>query len=120
MKWLKEVCIIETEDEVYYDAEFETKEVVTLFIKNLKAQCDDGEYKLMEKMSFETVESFITFLDADEDGPLLAQMMVAAAYCARYGIEINDDTELYVDEQIYYFNDCRGTHYEYSTDIDLG
>ena len=46
--------------------------------------------------------------------------MVAAAYCTREGIRIDDDTKLYVDEQLYYFNDSREVHYEYSIDIDLG
>ena len=40
--------------------------------------------------------------------------------CTRKGIEIDDDTELYVDEQQYYIHDSRDFHYEYVSDIDLG
>ena len=120
MDWLKEVCIVETEDEVYYDAEGADEEEVELFINNIKAQNDEEENELLEKLSFKTAKDFITYLDEDEDGLCLAQKMVAAAYCTREGINIDDDTELYVDEQLYYFNDSREVHYEYSIDIDLG
>ena len=120
MDWLKEVCIVETEDEVYYDAESSDEEEVELFINNLKAQNTEEENELLEKLTFKTVEDFISYLEEDKDGFCLAQKMVDAAYCTRKGIEIDDDTELYVDEQLYYFNDCRELHYEYSTDIDLG
>ena len=120
MDWLKEVCIVETEDEVYYDAEGAAEEEVELFINNIKAQNDEEENELLEKLSFKTAEDFTTYLDEDEDGLCLAQKMVAAAYCTREGIKIDDDTELYVDEQLYYFNDSRELHYEYSIDIDLG
>ena len=120
MDWLKEVCIVETEDEVYYDAEGADEEEVELFINNIKAQNDEEENELLEKLSFKTAEDFTTYLDEDEDGLCLAQKMVAAAYCTREGINIDDDTELYVDEQLYYFNDSREVHYEYSIDIDLG
>ena len=46
----------------------------------------------------------------------------SAVRCAytRKGIEIDDDTELYVDEQQYYIHDSRDFHYEYESDIDLG
>ena len=120
MDWLKEVCIVETEDEVYYDAEGADEEEVELFINNIKAQNDEEENELLEKLSFKTAKDFTTYLDEDEDGLCLAQKMVAAAYCTREGINIDDDTELYVDEQLYYFNDSREVHYEYSIDIDLG
>ena len=120
MDWLKEVCIVETEDEVYYDAEGADEEEVELFIHNIKAQNEEEENELLEKLSFKTAEDFTTYLDEDEDGLCLAQKMVAAAYCTREGIKIDDDTELYVDEQLYYFNDSRELHYEFSIDIDLG
>lgn len=120
MDWLKEICIVETEDEVYYDAESADEEDVELFINNLKAQNTDEENEELEKLSFNTAEDFVSYLDSDDDELNLAQKMIAAAYCTKQGIEIDDDTELYVDEQLYYFNDCRGVHYEYSIDIDLG
>jgi hypothetical protein len=120
MDWLREVCIVETEDEVYYDADGADEEEVELFIKNIKAQCVDEENELLEKLSFKTAEDFKTYLDEDGDDLSLASKMVGAAYCTRKGIEIDDDTELYVDNQLYYFNDCRNFHYEYETDIDLG
>ena len=120
MRWLKEVCIIETEDDVFFDAESADQDDVELFINNLKAQNMRSENQLMEKLTFDTVDDFISYLDNDDDELLLAQKMVVAAYCTNQGIEIDDDTELYEDEQLYYINDCRGVHYEYSTDIDLG
>ncbi len=120
MDWLREVCIVETEDEVYYDAEVADEEEVELFIKNIKAQCVDEENELLEKLSFKTAEDFKTYLDEDGDDLGLASKMVGAAYCTRKGIEIDDDTRLQVDNQLYYFNDCRNFHYEYETDIDLG
>ena len=85
MDWLKEVCIVETEDEVYYDAEGAAEEEVELFINNIKAQNDEEENELLEKLSFKTAEDFTTYLDEDEDGLCLAQKMVAAAYCTREG-----------------------------------
>ncbi len=120
MDWLREVCIIETENEVYYDAESADEEEIELFINNLKAQNIEEENEKLEELSFETANDFIAYLDDDGDDLLLAQKMVAAAYCTQQGIEINDETELSVEEQLYYFNDCRDVHYEYSTDIDLG
>ena len=120
MDWLREVCIVETEDDVYYDAEGADGEEVELFVNNIKAQNVDEENELLDNLSFKTAEDFITYLDEDEDGLCLAQKMVAAAYCTWKGIEIDDDTELYVDDQLYYFNDSREVHYEYETDIDLG
>ena len=45
---------------------------------------------------------------------------VGRSACTRKGIEIDDDTELYVDEQQYYIHDSRDFHYEYESDIDLG
>ena len=120
MDCLREVCIVETEDEVYYDADVADEEEVELFINNLKAQNLEEENAKLEQLSFKTAEDFIAYLDDDDDGLLLAQKMVAAAYCTNQAIEIDDETELYVDSQLYYFNDCRDVHYEYSTDIDLG
>ena len=120
MDWLREVCIVETEDDVYYDAEGADGEEVELFVNNIKAQNVDEENELLDNLSFKTAEDFITYVDEDEDGLCLAQKMVAAAYCTWKGIEIDDDTELYVDDQLYYFNDSREVHYEYETDIDLG
>ena len=120
MDWLREVCIVETEDDVYYDAEGADEEEVELFVNNIKAQNVDEENELLDNLSFKTAEDFITYLDEDEDGLCLAQKMVAAAYCTWKGIEIDDDIELYVDDQLYYFNDSREVHYEYETDIDLG
>ncbi len=120
MDWLREVCIVETEDDVYYDAESSDEEDVELFINNLKALNEDYENETLEQLSFKTAEDFISYLDNDDDGLGLAYKMVVAAYCTQQGIRISVETELYVDEQLYYFNDSRDVHYEYSTDIDLG
>lgn len=120
LDWLREVCIVETENEVYYDAESSEKNTVEMFIKNLKAQNVEEENKLLEKLSFKSAKDFIVYLKEDRDGMHLAQKMVAAAYCTRKGIAIDDNTDLYVKEQLYYLNDSRDLHYEYAIDIDLG
>jgi len=120
MGWLKTVCIVETEDDVYYDAEAADKEEVDLFINNLKAQNTEEENELLEKLSFDSAQDFVKYLDDDPDEIGLPYKMIAAAYCTCQGIEIKDDTQMNVDEQLYYFNDSRDVHYEYSTDIDLG
>lgn len=120
LEWLKEVCIVETEEEVYYDAEQADEEVVDLFIKNLKFLLSNDDEELLEKLSFKTAKDFIAFLDDDDNDLALAYYMICAAYCTKYGIAIDDDTELYVEDQLYYFNDSRDVHYERSTDIDLG
>ena len=73
LDWLKEVCTIETEDEVYYDAEGADEEEVALFINNIKAQNIEEENEILEKLSFKTAEDFITYLKEDEDDLLLAQ-----------------------------------------------
>ena len=119
MDWLREVCIVETEDDVYYDAERDEEEV-ELFIKNIKAQNSEEENEKLEQLSFKTAEDFIAYLDENPDDIGLTQKMVFAAYCTWKGMEIDDETQLYVDSQLYYFNDCRDVHYEYETDIDLG
>jgi hypothetical protein len=117
MDWLKKECIVETDYEVYYDASSADDEEIELFISNIKAQNLDEENEKLEKMSFEAAAGFIK----DEDDDLqLASKIVNAAYCTRKGIEIDDDTELYVDEQQYYINDSRDFHYEYESDIDFG
>ncbi len=120
MDWLREVCIVETDDDVYYDAESSDEKTVDLFIQNLKAQNLPEENDLLERLSFETAEDFLTYLSENEDGLCLAQKMVAAAFCTSRGIEIDEDTCLYVEEQLYYFNDSRDVHYEIEVDIDLG
>lgn len=120
MDWLREVCIIETKDDVYFDAESADEDDIEMFINNIKAQNTEDENEKLEQLKFATPEDFIAYLEDEDQELLLAQKMVAAAYCTSQGIEIDEDTTLYVDEQLYYFNDCRDVHYEYSTDIDLG
>jgi len=120
MDWLREVCIVETEDDVFYDADTASEKEVERFVNNIKAQNIEEGNELLEKLSFKTAEDFITYLDEDPDGLCLAQAMVAAAYCTKQGIEIDDETRLCVPVQLYYFNDCIDVHYEYETDIDLG
>lgn len=120
MDWLREVCIVETDNDVYYDAESSDEETADLFIQNLKAQNLAEENELLERLSFGTAEDFLTYLSENEDGLCLAQKMVAAAFCTSRGIEIDEDTCLYVEEQLYFFNDSREVHYEIEADIDLG
>lgn len=68
MDWLREVCIVETDNEVYYDAESSEKDTVELFINNLKAQNVEDENRLLEKLSFKSAKDFIVYLNEDRDG----------------------------------------------------
>lgn len=125
MDWLKKECNILTDDEVYYNASFASaglidKKEIEMFINNVKAQMCEEDRELLEKLSFKTAEDFSSYLDEDEDGICLAQVMVAAAYCTAQKIEIDDETEMYVDDQKYIICDGRDFYYEYETDIDLG
>ena len=83
MDWLREVCIVETEDDVFYDADTASEKEVERFVNNIKAQNIEEGNELLEKLSFKTAEDFITYLDEDPDGLCLAQAMVAAAYCTK-------------------------------------
>lgn len=118
--WFREYCIVETEDDVYYDAYGATEEETELFVNNIKAQYGDEEAEHIENLSFATADDFVKFLDEDEEDLGLPYAMVCAAYCAQQGIAIDDDTRICEDVQLYYFNDSCEFHYEYETDIDLG
>lgn len=118
---LRSEFIIETDDEVYYDAEgCCDDDIRDMFINNIKAQLTDNEIKIFESLQYTSAEQFINYMDEQPDDINLPQILIAAAYCTSCGIEIDDDTREYVDEQLYYFNDCRDFHYEYESDIDLG
>lgn len=118
--WFRESCIVETEDDVYYDANLATEEERELFVNNIKANYSDEEAEHIENLSFATADDFVKFLNDDEEDLGLPYTMVCAAFCAQQGIAIDDDTRICEDVQLYYFNDCREFHYEYETDIDLG
>lgn len=118
---LKKTFIVETEDQVYYDAEGGLdKSAPDSFIANILAQLTDKEKRLFQSMQYSDAKSFIKYLKEEPDEIPLAQIIVAAAYCTFYGIKIDDDTRECAEEQLYYFNDDRDLHYEYETDIDLG
>lgn len=112
--------IVETDDEVYYDAESADDDEKELFINNIKGQMMEEEVEVFESLVWEDADAFIEYLENSPDEFHLAQMIVAAAYCTREGIEIDEDTCLYEDDQLYYFNDCMDLHYEIEIDIDLG
>lgn len=121
MDWLREVCIVETEDQMYYDARETDKEGVEIFINNIKAQNGESENNILENLTFETAKDFIAYLeDEDRDDCIyLASKIINAAYCTWRGIKINDNTELFIDEKTYYINDDMDVHYELETDIDI-
>lgn len=112
--------IVETDDEVYYDAENADDDEKERFINNIKAQMIEEEVEVFESLIWKSAEEFTEYLDNAPDEFNLAQMIVAAAYCTRNYIEIDEDTCMYEDEQQYYFNDCMDFHYEIEIDIDLG
>lgn len=117
---LRDSFIVETDDQVYYDAESADEDIKDLFIDNIEAQMTEKEKQIFEALKYIDAESFIQYMDDQPDDINLAQIIIAAAYCAFCGIEIDDDTREMVDFQLYYFNDCQDLHYEYETDIDLG
>ena len=117
---ITEDFIIETEDEVYYDAYKESDENKELFLKNFKVQLIESEWKEVTSTEW-TVEELINEFDEDPNGYHIADCLATAGYCVKYGIELNDDSRVCVDSQLYYFNcDCPHMHYEFETDIDFG
>lgn len=112
--------IVETDNDVYYDAESVDDDRVELFINNIKAQMTEDEVEVFESLMWEDADTLTDYLDNNPDEFHLAQMIVAAAYCTRYGIAIDDDTCMQEDEQMYYLNDCQDFHYKIEIDIDLG
>lgn len=113
--------IIETEDQVYYDAETADEKEKKLFIANIQAQNVKEEQERLASMLYVDADDFIKVLSDEDDDLNLAQKLVAAAYCTRRGIKIDDDTEVIRDFDLYYFNTCcDNLHYEYEIDIDLG
>ena len=117
---LRKAFIVETDDEVYYDAESADEYTQDQFINNIKAQMTDDEVEAFESLQWKGAEAFTNYLEDCPDDFDLRQMIITAAYCTRQCMDIDDDTRLYVDEQLYYFNDCRDFHYKYEVDIDLG
>lgn len=117
---LREAFIVETDDEVYYDAESADEYTQDQFINNIKAQMTDDEVEAFESLQWKGAEAFTNYLEDCPDDFDLRQMIITAAYCTRQCMDIDDDTRLYVDEQLYYFNDCRDFHHKYEADIDLG
>lgn len=117
---LIEDFIVETKDEVYYDAYKESDENKELFLKNFKVQLIDSEWKEVTSTEW-TVEELINEFDEDPNGYHIADCLATAGYCVKYGIELDDDSRVCVDSQLYYFNcDCPHIHYEFETDIDFG
>lgn len=108
--WFREFCIVETEDDVYYDAYSATEEERELFVNNIKANYCDEEAEHIENLSFATADDFVKFLNDDEEDLSLPDSMVCAAFCAQQGIAIDDDTRICEVVQLYYFNDCREFH----------
>ena len=117
---LRKAFIVETDDEVYYDAESADEYTQDQFINNIKAQMTDDEVEAFESLQWKGAEAFTNYLEDCPDDFDLRQMIITAAYCTRQCMDIDDDTRLYVDEQLYYFNDCRDFHHKYEADIDLG
>lgn len=117
---LTEYFIVETEDEVYYDAYRESDEKKELFLKNLKIQFIESQWEEITSAEW-TVEELINEFDEDPNGYQIACCLATAGYCVKYGIELDDDSRVYVDSQLYYFNcDYPHMHYEFETDIDFG
>lgn len=117
---LREAFIVETDDEVYYDAESASEYAQDRFINNIKAQMTEDEIEVFESLQWNGAEAFTRYLEDCPDDFDLRQKIITAAYCTRQCIDIDDDTRLCVDDQLYYFNDCMDFHFEYEVDIDLG
>lgn len=119
---LRDAFIVETDYEVYYDAETADEYKKDQFINNIKAQMTDDEVVVFESLQWEGAEAFTKYLEDCPDDFDLRDMIITAAYCSLWDINIDDDddTRLYEDKQLYYFNDCMDFHYEYEMDIDFG
>ena len=116
---LKDTFIVESDYETYYNAEWEDEDTQELFIHNIKALMADSEIEIFENMQFTDADSFTQYLDEDPDDLLLPQSIVAAAYCTYCRMDIEEGEYVYLDSQLYYFNDGMDFHYEYETDIDV-
>ena len=115
---LKDSFVVETDDEVYYDAEREDEKRKEMFIHNIKALMADSEIEIFENMQFTDAESFTQYLDEDPDDINLPYKIIAAAYCTYFDIDLSGYPRVCYKCQLYYFNDYMDFHYEYETDID--
>ena len=116
IEWMEYDFIVETDDEVYFDADRD-EELKELFFKNLQAQYTEEEWSVVGSTQW-SAEELVKEFDEDSEGYHIAQSIVTAAYCAYYDIEIDDDTCEQAESQLWYFNGV--FHYEIETDIDLG
>ena len=117
---MRDSFIVETEDEVYYDAESADDCIKDLFISNIKALLTEDDAELFDSLTWQGAEAFAGYLSSSPDDFDLATIIAGAAYCTRRGIEIDDDTRICKHADIYYLNDCRDLHYEHETDLDIG
>ena len=80
---LRDTFIVETEDQVYYDAETAEEDMKDLFIDNINAQLTDKEKQKFEALKYTDAKMFINYLEEQPDDINLAQIIVAAAYHQR-------------------------------------
>lgn len=120
MDWLKKECVVESDDDTYYDASSAKEADIALFIKNLKAQNNEEENNKLEQLSFKTDGDFDKYLAKDQDGMGLVSKLIIAAYCTMKGIVIDNTTELHEEERQYFIHDNRAFYYGDFIEINLG
>ena len=117
IEWLKDCCIVETEDNVFYDGFTTDREQKDLFISNIRALSVDEENEAIEALKFETSQELEDYLLNDET--CMFQKMIDAAWFTFRDEHIDDDSDAYVDIQLWHIDDCREVHVEIETDVDV-
>ena len=117
LEWLKHCCIVETEDKVFYDGFNADDEQKDLFISNIRALNLDEENEAIEALKFETSQELEEYLLNDEID--MVQKVINSAWFTFRDEQIDDDSDAYVDSQLWYINDCREVHVEIETDVDV-
>ena len=109
---LKDAFIVETEDEVFYDADISDDSTKNTFISNIEKQMKKEEIKILRSLNYTDADSFVDYLEKDPNGIALRERITRAAYCMKHG-----PFKTHVPPQLIYYNDCMDLHYEYVTDI---
>ena len=60
---LKDAFIVETEDEVFYDADISDKGTKNTFISNIEKQMKKEEIKILRSLNYTDADSFVDYLE---------------------------------------------------------
>ena len=62
---LKDAFIVETEDEVFYDADISDNGTKNTFISNIEKQMKKEEIKILRSLNYTDADSFVDYLEKD-------------------------------------------------------